>query len=405
MSPSDGEARRLRVWLVDPSLFTAPYDAALTGGLLAADVDPTWAVRPVRPGDRQEIALEYVDDFFYRRVERLSGLPPALRALGKGLGHALGLGRLVLRVLKQKPDAVHFQWLVVPPLDSLAILALRVFAPVVLTVHDTVPFNGEYVSFWQNLAFDLPIKLSDGVVVHTRAGRDTLLRRGVAAHKISVIPHGPLPMHAAPSAQPALDASDARFTFTLFGELKSYKGIDVLVEALALLPDAIRGQARFIVAGRPRMDLAPLEARIGELGLERAIELRPQRQSEQQMSDLFAGTDCFLFPYRQIDASGVYFLVKSLGKWLIASNIGIFAEDVQREQGELVPVEDARALADAIARAITTRPKPEPVPPGLAWARIGEQTRELYRASQARRSLAPAAAKPSVAATSSEPAP
>ena len=39
--------------LVDPSLFTAPYDAALTSGLVAAGVDPMWATRPQRRNDRQ----------------------------------------------------------------------------------------------------------------------------------------------------------------------------------------------------------------------------------------------------------------------------------------------------------------------------------------------------------------
>jgi glycosyltransferase involved in cell wall biosynthesis len=396
---------RLRVWLVDPSLFTAPYDAALTDGLLAADVEPMWAVRPVRPGDRQEIASEHVDAFFYRHVERMSFVPSKLRALAKGMGHALGLARLVFRVLKQRPDAVHFQWLVVPPLDSLAIVAIRSFVPVLLTVHDTVPFNGEYVSFWQNLAFDLPLKLSDGIVVHTHAGRETLLRRGVADSKVSVIPHGPLPLHGVPRPQSVEGAANGRFTFTLFGELKTYKGIDVLVEALGMLPASVRANAHFIVAGRPRMDLSKLRARIAQLGLNQTIELLAQRLSEQEMTELFARSDCFLFPYRQIDASGVYFLVKSLGKWLIASNIGIFAEDVRHEQGELVPVEDARALADAIARAIAQRPKPEPVEPGLAWALIGEKTRALYLSSRAKRAAARGEPSSSVASTASEPSP
>ena len=60
-------ARPLRALLVDPSLYTAPYDAALTEGLVAAGVQPSWAVRPTRRGDRQEIDARYVDDFFYRR--------------------------------------------------------------------------------------------------------------------------------------------------------------------------------------------------------------------------------------------------------------------------------------------------------------------------------------------------
>jgi len=391
------------VLLVDPSLFTAPYDAALTQGLLAAGVDPTWAVRPTRAGDREEIGADYVQPFFYRHVDRLTALPAKLRAVAKGVAHAWGLARLVQRVIQQRPDVVHFQWLVVPPLDTLAIALVRRFAPVVLTVHDTVPFNGEYLSFLQNLGFDLPIKCSDRVVVHTRAGRETLIRRGVPAEKIAVIAHGPLPLHAMPSAEAAALRTDARFTFVVFGEIKAYKGLDVLVEALGLLSPPVREQARVIITGRPRMDLSSLEARIAELGLSSVVEIRGQRQTEQQMADLFAVTDSFLFPYRQIDASGVYFLVKSLGKWLIASRVGAFAEDLRAgEQGELVPPGDAPALALALARAVTDRPKPERIESESAWASIGARTRELYQASLAKREREPRTAVTS-AITSGDP--
>ena len=47
-----------------------PTTPALTEGLVAAGVAPTWAVRPTRRGDRQEIGADYVDAFFYRRVDR-----------------------------------------------------------------------------------------------------------------------------------------------------------------------------------------------------------------------------------------------------------------------------------------------------------------------------------------------
>jgi uncharacterized MnhB-related membrane protein len=38
-------APSLSALLVDPSLFTAPYDAALTEGLVGAGVEPTWSTR------------------------------------------------------------------------------------------------------------------------------------------------------------------------------------------------------------------------------------------------------------------------------------------------------------------------------------------------------------------------
>jgi glycosyltransferase involved in cell wall biosynthesis len=375
--------RRLHALLLDPSLFTAPYDAALNHGLLTAGVQPTWAVRPLRRGERQELSAQYASAFFYRWVDDVS-LPRPMRALAKGAAHAWGLLSVVQRVRLMRPDVVHFQWLALPLLDALSIAVIRRRCPVVITVHDTVAFNGERPSWWQGLASDLPIRLADRLIVHTRAGRDTLIRRGVPADKLAVIPHGPLSLGLPPTHTPRTRTRRTQ-TFVLFGELKRYKGLDVLVEALALLPKAVRDEARFVVAGRPRMDLAPTLERIASLGLGACIELWPRRLSEQEMADLFACADCFLFPYRQIDASGVYFLVKSWKRWIIASRLGIFSEDLaDGEQGELVPAEDPEALACAIAVAIIDRRKPTVAGRDPSWLEIGATTRDLYARISAR---------------------
>ncbi|MDF3064447.1 MAG: glycosyltransferase-like protein [Polyangiaceae bacterium] len=375
------ESTALRVLLVDPSLFTAPYDAALTQGLLDAGVEPSWAVRPIRAGDRQELPPERIDPFFYRFIERATFLPNRLRSAFKGLAHAFGLAGLVWRVARRRPDIVHFQWVVVPPLDTLAIWVIRFFAPVVLTVHDSVPYNGQRMSRLQTWGFELPIRLSDRVIVHTRAGREALLARNIPDEKIAIVPHGPLSLPMPPS-RPRITrgGQDDRYTFVVFGEIKPYKGCDLIVEALGLLPSLIRKQARVVIAGRPRMDLTPLRERIKALGVGSEVQIRAARLSEEEMVDLFAEADCFLMPYRQIDASGVYFLVKSLGKWLIASRVGIFAEDLQEgTQGFLVPPGSPEQLAVCMARAVVERPRPEKVEAGAAWTAIGQTTSQLYR--------------------------
>jgi glycosyltransferase involved in cell wall biosynthesis len=165
----------------------------------------------------------------------------------------------------------------------------------------------------------------------------------------------------------------------LFGEIKPYKGLDILIEAVAALAAPVRRQLRVVVAGRPRMDIAPLASRIDVLGLGEQFELRLRRLTEEEMATLFAEADGFVFPYRQIDASGVYYLVKSLGKWLIASRVGIFAEEMSAEaQGTLVPPEDVPALAQALGYAIAKRPRGSVRAPGNSWSDIGRATRELY---------------------------
>lgn len=374
---------RLQALLVDPSLFTAPYDAALTEGLLASGVDVQWATRPTRPGDRQELPLERTDPFFYRRVEQAQWLPGPLKPVAKGISHLAGLAGLLWRIARRQPDVVHMQWVVVPPLDVLAMAWIRRRRPLVFTVHDTVPFNGQRMSWLQRVGHDGPLRLAHRLIVHTRSGRDALLARGVPVDKIAVIAHGPLHLPVSVPARPGPRA--ALYTFVLFGEIKPYKGLDLLVEAVATLAPAVRARLRVVVAGRPRMDLQPVLDRIAELGVAPQFDLRTQRQSEEQMAVLFDEADCFAFPYRQIDASGVYFLVKGLRKWMIASRVGIFAEDVRPGQdGVLVPSGDVPALAQAMAEAVQTRPVADPtLAGGGTWLEIGQATRQLYESAMA----------------------
>ena len=369
----------LKVMLVDPSLYTAPYDAALTQGLLAAGVQPTWMIRALRPGEREEIAPGHSEALYYRRVDAATWVPRRLRPLLKGCAHVAGTAGLLARIRRARPDVVHLQWVVVPPVDLAAMTLIRRWCPLILTVHDSVPYNGQRMSWMQQLGHGLPARLAHRVIVHTRAGRQTLLGHGVAEQRVSVIAHGPLSLAVSAVAPAAPAVRDPRWTMVLFGEIKPYKGLDMLIEAVAALPEAARRQLRIVVAGKPRMDIAPIAARIVELGLDDQFELRLRRLSEEEMAALFAEADGFVFPYRQIDASGVYYLVRSLGKWLIASRVGIFAEDMQGQpQGALVAPGDVRALARALEHAILRRPHGGAPRAGGSWAEIGRATRALY---------------------------
>jgi glycosyltransferase involved in cell wall biosynthesis len=371
----------MNVMLIDPSLYTAPYDAALTQGLLAAGVEPTWMTRPARRGERQEIPPERTDAFFYRHVDQAEWVPSTLRRIVKGWAHLAGTAKLLWKVRRVKPDVVHLQWTVVPLIDILAMALIRRWCPVVLTVHDTVAYNGQKMSWMQELGHKLPAKLAHQVIVHTHAGRQSLLRQGVPAERTSVIPHGPLcpsVVAASPSAR------DPRWTMVLFGEIKPYKGLDILIEAVAALAPPVRRELRVVVAGRPRMHIAPLTSRIDALGLGEQFELRLWRLTEGEMAALLAEADGFVFPYRQIDASGVYYLVKSLGKWLIASRVGIFAEDMTDEaHGALVPPEDVTALARALEHAIAERPRASVRGCESSWSDIGRSTCALYERARA----------------------
>jgi glycosyltransferase involved in cell wall biosynthesis len=374
-----GRVAPLRVLQVDPSLFTAPYDAALSSGLVTQDVRPVWATRRLRDGEEDLLAPYHTERFFYPRTDG-----PARRTGGfwkgvKGVEHWLGLRRLARmaggRGLSDgRVDLVHFQWAALPLLDARAIAGLRSRVPVVMTVHDIVPFNGRQVSALQRSGYDAVLAQADRLIVHTIEGRDALIARGLAPDRIHVVPHGLLPLIDVPA-----EPRDDRWRVLLFGRLQAYKGADLLVEALGRLDPAVRAKLDVLVAGEAMIDLAPILERAAALGLGDSFTMRPGRLSEAGMAALLRSADAFIFPYRAIDASGVLHQVAELGRWIIASDLGAFRAMIEgTDAGALVQPDKAEALAEAIAASIGRRPGERPAVGVPDWAEIGARTRSVY---------------------------
>ena len=227
----------------------------------------------------------------------------------------------------------------------------------VVTVHDTTPFNGSPTHPLQARGFLAALGAADRLIVHTAAGRRRLAALGIAPERIAVVPHGPLGRAAPRRDRPR----GARLTLVAFGKMRPYKGLDVLVEALARLDADTRAGLRVIVAGEPMMDLAPLRGRIAGAGLGEVVALVPRRLDEAETGALFEAADGFVFPYREIEASGVFYLVQGLGRWLIASRLGAFAEAIEDgASGRLVRPGDPDDLAAALREAANSRPFPPP---------------------------------------------
>jgi len=367
----------MKVLLADPSLFTAPYDAALSRGLESNGADVAWARRDLRSGEDCELREGPGDVRFYAFTDGANRKVGAFWKLFKGLEHWAGLRRL--EQAAHTADVVHFQWTPLPRLDQTAMRRIARLRPVVLTVHDTEPFNGATVSAVQRAGFDAVFNAADHLIVHSDGARATLTRRGVPADRISVIPHGPLHLRCQP--QPAPDKVPGRWRVVLFGRLQSYKGVDLLTEAAGQLDPAARDQLEIIVAGEALIDLAPLQARADELGLTTpGFQLRPGRLSEQAMADLLGSADTFVFPYRAIEASGVLFLVAGLHKWIIASNLGAFGDLLARgpDHGRLIPAGDITALASALSESVGRQPDPLGNRWAPEWDEIGARTCAVY---------------------------
>lgn len=376
--------RPLRVALIDPSLFTLPYDAALAAGLQAEGHQVVLHGRAPGPDDNATDGAP-LRATFYRVADApaLARLPRALRLGIKGLDHAWSMQALVRRLRRERPDVIHFQWLPLPVVDRRFLGRLRAIAPLVLTVHDTNPFNGNPTGSLQRLGAHAAFADFDRLIVHTEQGRARLLAHGEGEGRVTVMPHGLLGRASAQAADPM----QGEITFLLFGKIKPYKGADLLIEAFARLDPALRARARLRIVGKPYMDLEPLHQLARQRGVADRVTVEPRFVGDAEVGGIFKPGVVASFPYREIEASGVLSLAITFGRPILAARLGGFIEAVQDgEHGLLVPSEDVGALSAAMARFIGDR--------GFAaacaarvlaltttvptWPEIARRTAELY---------------------------
>lgn len=339
------------VWVVDPSLFTLPYDHELCQALQASGLRVRLIGRPLRAEETTVSPPRYdFEPLFYSRSDSsLSKSPRTVRRLGKGLGHLLGALRLNAASRRIAPSVVHFQWLALPWADGPLLAAMKRRCPLVLTVHDATAHGGRGFSPVQTTGLRRALRHFSAFIVHNREGRRALADLGIDEASVAVLPHPPLPLPPLETTPP----DPGEQVLMIFGEIKPYKGVDLAIEALAKLPERFRNTARLVVAGRPGMPMRGLKARALELGVGSRVQWIDRYLGLDELPALLGSASIFLLPYRESDASGVLAQVLQVGRPIIASRTGVFPTVVgETGCGEVVAPEDPGALAEAVSRLL-----------------------------------------------------
>lgn len=378
----------MNVFFVDPSMFTAPYDFDLLDGVTAAGADARLFGRVPRFSGEFAASARY-EPFFYRRTE--GAMPAALRRLKgplKAAEHLADMRRFAALCGRNRPTVVHFQWTPLPLFDSLFLKRISRLSATILTVHDTTPFNGDATSRMQVLYSEQCWRQFDHLITHTESGKKSLMARGIAPNRISVIPHGLL-RHLDTRTDPTGATRDAsRLRLLFFGQIKPYKGLDTLIDAVALLPPQARDRLHVRVCGQPYMDMSPILGKIESAGLANTVELRLERIPDSEVDALYSAADAIVMPYHRIEASGVLSKALAHGLAVIASDTGGFSEFLRHDEtGLLCPVGDAAAFGNAIADLIADPNRLERLAMNArslgnttpSWSEIGARTVELYQ--------------------------
>jgi glycosyltransferase involved in cell wall biosynthesis len=202
------------------------------------------------------------------------------------------------------------------------------------------------------------------VLPHERRPSDVRLMRGVLSRVDGVLVHTAeqakiaksltdkpvVAEHMAPivvaSGVPA--TSDEVFRRLLFfGIVRPYKGLDVLLRAMAAGPDGVSLRVAGEFWGGPE----ETERLIGELELAPRVELRPGYVDACDVPGLFADVDALVLPYRTATASLNAFLAFAHERPVIATRVGTVEQDVRDGvDGVLCAPDDVKSLAEALRR-------------------------------------------------------
>ena len=231
------------------------------------------------------------------------------------------------RIERLDPDVVHVQWLPRPELDLRWLRRVADERPVVLTAHDVMPRRRHALPVWPDV-----LETAERVVVHSQRAVEQLVELGLARERIVRIPH---PVFEGEPLPPP----EGR-TLLFFGLIRDYKGLDVLLQAL---PE-IRA-AKLVVAGDP---LDPVPA-----STDPNVEWQLRFIEADEVPALMARAAAVVLPYRQLDSSGVLATAIGYRRPVVVTDVGSLGEIVREfKAGEVVPVDDPKALAAACTRLL-----------------------------------------------------
>jgi glycosyltransferase involved in cell wall biosynthesis len=205
-----------------------------------------------------------------------------------------------------------------------------------------------------------------------------------AAQARALAPRTPIAVAPMPPHLPAVPRQDHRperavvpppgppqCRLLFFGIVRPYKGLDVLLQALAQVP----AHVTLTVAGEFWGGTDDTEKLIAGLGLSGRVTLRPGYVPASDIPALFAAADALVLPYREATASQNALLAFAHGVPVITTTAGTLADHVRNNVDALTcapgdPADLARALtafgdpqtARRLRAAVT------PADPDPAWS-------------------------------------
>ena len=301
-----------------------------------------------------------VEKNFFKYSENLKvGL---LRKVIRGLEYCFNMFGLLIKYSKESPDIIHVQWLLFYQFDYFWLKVLRYRlrkknTKIILTAHNILPHINGYK--YKNILEKIYSQF-DGIIVHSEVMKSQMLGIFGAKTKgwsVCVIPHGmgdklfeKIDKDTLNSYRSNINVSkNSGRKFLFAGVIHKNKGLDVLLEAWVKHVNKYPKDKLHII-GKPNYDMSD-ELEIIK-NYHSSIITSFGYKSDEELLAYFLECDFVILPYKEASQSGVLLTALTLGKPVIATNVGGLPEVINKVQGGyIVNPSDPHLLSEAIDKA------------------------------------------------------
>ena len=289
--------------------------------------------------------FEYGEKVFFKRTEmehcKYKGI---LRKAIMGFELLYGLTRVFVASLRDKPRVINYSYAGWG--NGLIYLFLKLTrhfnrGNLVITCHDVIPSVRSKKGYDKELRTKAKCyAIADKLLVHNENSIDDL-KKCFGVDRDKVLIH-PFPIMDLSKLDKGSDYSSKQYDFLFIGHLRREKGVEILFESWPEFHKKCP-KATLCVAGNPAFYEEYIMSR-KEICDKCNIDLRLGFISDEDYIGIVKSANCVVFPYTAGTNSGVISTVISLGRNVITSDIGMFANNPLVPKENMFKAGDKEAL-------------------------------------------------------------
>lgn len=310
--------------------------------------------------------------------------------IAKIMSYSKTMTAIAWRAIRERPSAIHIQWIKFWPLDYLLVFIMHCFGiRIIHTAHNLLPHSPKR---FDKFCYTLYYKAVDKIIVHSGRTKAELAQLIGSDRKIHVIHHGILPSNCNESVckehmkelRAEYGITPDTVVFACMGLQNKYKGTDMVLEAWKrskILQN--EKTVLFIIGKNENIDYSVVKGIAN-------VHIVNKKVSQSDFDAYLRIVSVVLLPYIKISQSGVLFTALEAGVPVMVTDVGGLAEPLDiADIGWNIGKPKLSNLQAALENMVGNRTDIEKkrnnteafmkVRKAYSWNKIAKQTAILYK--------------------------